>query len=149
MLVPGTPGRPVQMIDARDLGAWMLHLLEQGTSGTFNATGPERPLTWSQWMDVFGTAAGTQPTYTWVSDEFLGQHEVNGGELPFWVPAQYENVFAVSVARALRAGLSFRPAVETARDTRAWRNTSDVRELKVGLKPEREAELLKVWRQRS
>lgn len=145
ILVPGAAGRPVQMIDARDLGAFMLHLLEQGTSGTFNATGPEQPLQWGDWMRTCSEAAGTQPTHTWVSDEFLQQHEVNGGELPFWVPALYENHFAVSVERAVNAGLTFRPAVETARDTLAWKGTPAISELRAGLKPEREAELLAAW----
>ena len=105
MLVPGTADRPVQMIDARDLGAFALHLLEQEMGGVFNATG--EVMTWQQWMDNCAAAAGTAPTYTWVSDEFLGEQEVNGGELPFWVPAPYENIFAVSVERAIKAGLVF------------------------------------------
>ncbi len=142
VLVPGTADRPVQMIDARDLGAWMVQLLENEVSGTFNATGPEQPLTWAQWQEAMRAASGSTPALTWVSDEFLQQHEVTGADLPFWVPAEYANLFAVSVERAVTAGLTFRPAVETARDTLAWKG-SDA--LKVGMKPEREAELLKAW----
>lgn len=145
ILVPGTPERPVQMIDARDLGAWMVHLLEQDAGGIFNATGAERPLTWAEWMEACRAAAGTTPTYTWVSDEFLQAQEVDGGELPFWVPAPYENIFAVSVERAIHAGLRFRPALDIARDTLAWKGAGS--DLKVGMKPEREAELLGAWHQ--
>ncbi len=140
ILAPGAPDRPVQMIDARDLGAWMLHLLEAGIGGVFNATSPAT--TWGAWLDAAAQAAGTSPTYTWVGDEFLQQHEVNGGDLPFWVPAPYQNIFAVSVDRALRAGLTFRPMLETARDTLAWKGADD---LHAGLKPEREADLLAAW----
>ncbi len=142
VLVPGTADRPVQMIDARDLGAWLVLLLENAVSGVFNATGPERPLTWAEWMNVLRAASGSSPALTWVSDEFLQQHEVTGAELPFWVPAEYANHFAVSVERALAAGLTFRPPVETARDTLAWKSSDP---LKAGLKPEREAELLTAW----
>ncbi len=145
VLVPGSADRPVQMIDARDLGAWMVHLLEHNAKGAFNATGPEKPLTWAEWMDMFHTATGSDATFTYVSDEFLQQRDVNGGDLPFWVPVEYENLFAVSVQKALDAGLTFRPAVETARDTLAWRNANDVTDLKVGLKPEREQDLLNTW----
>ena len=138
------------MIDARDLGEWMVHLLEKETSGIFNATGPQQPLMWS---DVDGGAAAQQQAalrrYTWVSDEFLQEHKANGGELPFWVPAQYENIFAVSVERAVKAGLTFRPAVETARDTLAWKGSVDLAELRAGMKLEREAELLKAWHDRA
>ena len=41
MLVPDVPaGEPLQFIDVRDLGAWMIALLEQGASGACNGTGP-------------------------------------------------------------------------------------------------------------
>ncbi len=145
ILVPGSADRPVQMIDARDLGAFMVRLLENNAKGAFNATGPEKPLTWGEWMDVFHQATGSDATFTYVSDEFLQHRNVPGETLPFWVPATYENLFAVSVQRALDAGLTFRPALDTARDTLAWRGVSDVTELKIGLKPEREAELLNLW----
>lgn len=145
ILVPGRPDRPVQFIDGRDLGAGTLKLIVDGATGYYNATGPEQPLTWEQWMQSCATAAGTEPNFTYVSDEFLTEKEINGGDLPFWVPPEYEKIFAVSVQRAVDAGFTYRPAVETARDTYAWRNVSSVSELKVGLKPEREAELLAAW----
>jgi 2'-hydroxyisoflavone reductase len=142
VLVPQPPDRPVQMIDARDLGAFMLRLLEQGASGYYNATGPNQPLTWTQWMDIFSEASGSKPTLTWVAEEFLIERGLNAGDLPFWFPTEYGNLFAVSVQKALDAGLTFRPAVETARDTLAWKGQAD---LIAGLKPEREAELLAEW----
>ena len=43
MLVPDVPeGLPLQFIDVRDLGEWMLRLLERGERGVFNATGAGR-----------------------------------------------------------------------------------------------------------
>jgi 2'-hydroxyisoflavone reductase len=146
VLVPGSPENPVQMIDARDLGAWMLRLLEQEASGVFNATGPEKPLTWTQWMGIFSEASGSSPRLTWVDSAFLEQRELDSSHLPFWFPAEYQNLFAVSVEKAVRAGLTFRSPVETARDTLAWKGSEA---LKVGLSPEREAELLAEWHQQS
>jgi len=147
ILAPGAPDRPVQMIDGRDLGKFMVHLLEQKTVGVFNATG--QVLTWQEWMDTVRTAGGAAAQYTWVSDDFLKEQQANGGELPFWVPAPYENIFAVSVDRAVSAGLTFRPALEIARDTLAWKGTPAVNDLKAGLKSEREAELLAAWHQQN
>src|SRR6202047_2513486 len=37
MLAPGTPRDPIQVIDVRDLSAWMMRLVEARTSGYFNA----------------------------------------------------------------------------------------------------------------
>ncbi len=147
ILAPGTPDRPVQMIDGRDLGKFMLLLLEQKTVGIFNATG--QVLSWQDWMNTVSAAGGVPAQYTWVSDDFLKEKEANGGELPFWVAAPYENIFAVSIDRAVKAGLTFRPALEIARDTLAWKGTPALSDLKAGLKPEREAELLAAWHQQN
>src|SRR5690606_7006918 len=96
-------------------------------------------------MATFRAATGSDAAFTWVSDEFLQQHEVTGGDLPFWLPERYQYMFAVSVKRATDAGLTFRPLVETARDTLAWKGTPALSELKAGMTPEREAELLAAW----
>jgi len=37
MLAPGTPRDPIQIIDVRDLAAWMMKLAESRTTGYFNA----------------------------------------------------------------------------------------------------------------
>ena len=44
ILAPGEPADPVQFIDVRDLGAWLVQVVEDGTTGVFNATGPEKRL---------------------------------------------------------------------------------------------------------
>ena len=147
ILAPGTPDRLVQMIDGRDLGKFMVHLLEQKTVGVFNATG--QVITWQDWMNTLSAAGGAATQYTWVSDDFLKEKQATGGELPFWVPAPYENIFAVSIDRAVKAGLTLRPALEIARDTLSWKGTPAVNDLQAGLKPEREAELLAAWHQQN
>ena len=40
VLAPGDPDRRVQLIDARDLAAWIVDLGEDRRPGTFNATSP-------------------------------------------------------------------------------------------------------------
>lgn len=142
VLVPGTAERPVQFIDARDLGAFMVALLEQDTPGVFNATGPGAPLAWGAWMSGLREAAGADATLRWVDDAFLEAQGVTGAELPFWVPPPDEQIFGVSIQRAVEQGLTFRPALETARDTLAWRADASVADLAVGLDPAREAKLL-------
>ncbi len=149
MLLPRATDRMVQMIDARDLGELMLTLLEQNASGIYNATGPDAPLTWDEWMDIFKQASGSSSTLTWIDDTFLEAHELNAGQLPFWFPAAAKNLFTVSVQKAIGAGLKFRPPLQTAKDTLAWRGATSVADLKAGLKPEQEAELLKEWHEKA
>src|SRR5262249_59031231 len=44
VLAPGDPGRIVQFVDVRDLGAWLVHVAEQRIARAFHASG-EPPLT--------------------------------------------------------------------------------------------------------
>jgi 2'-hydroxyisoflavone reductase len=68
-------------------------------------------------------------------------------EMPLWIPEKEGlGVGDVNCARALAAGLSFRPLAETVRDTLAWRNTLPAdAEWPAGLQPAREVELLALW----
>ena len=73
-------------------------------------------------------------------------------DLPIWRPPTGETagVALVSSARAVAAGLRFRPIEDTVRDTLEWQRSRppDVRDrLAAGLSPEQEAELLRRWRE--
>src|SRR5215213_1190009 len=43
VLAPGAPRRPVQLIDVRDLAAWIVDSAETGLAGRFNAVSPPVP----------------------------------------------------------------------------------------------------------
>jgi len=102
---PAPPEHPIQLIDARDLATFTLELLERGAAGPYNVVGEKT--TFAGMLD----ACPGDGTPDWVggSDRF-----------PLWVPPGEENVFDVSDARALQAGLRRRPLTETARDTLTW-----------------------------
>ncbi len=125
VLAPGDGTTPVQYIDGRDLGAWIVTLIEQGTVGTMNALGPERKMTMREVLESCNTAGGNQATLTWVPWKFLEKHNVGPWmEMPMWVPSEEDPGFGtMSNARAVKAGLVFRPLVETAKDTLAWLET--------------------------
>jgi 2'-hydroxyisoflavone reductase len=138
------------MIDTRDLGGWIVRMIEGKRTGIFNTTGPAGKLTWGEWMETCRTVANSDATFTWVSDEFLEQLEIPNPQLPFWVPEAYNGVFAVSVQRAVDAGLTFRPLAETVSDTLDWQATRPQDyALKIGLTPERETELLAAWKEKA
>jgi 2'-hydroxyisoflavone reductase len=154
MLVPDAPS-PLQMIDVRDLAAWMLRLLESGTRGDFNATGPvDGPLTWPQMIDACIAAAahaGHAPaTPRLVGEAFLQAEGVRlWTELPLWIPASEadsQGFLAVSVAHARAAGLNTRPLHETATDILAEPiPAADDTRRDGKLAPQREQELLARW----
>ena len=109
--------------------------VEAGLSGIFNATNEGVP-----WGELL---AGAE--ITWVSDEFLQEHEVGPWlELPLWLPDPgTKGMLEVDVSRAVAAGLRFRPVPETIAGAAAAPAVEGV-----GLTPEREAELLEAWRTR-
>jgi 2'-hydroxyisoflavone reductase len=151
VLAPGSPHRQVQLIDARDLAAWTLELVERGARGTFNATGPTARLTMSGLLEACVRASGSDARLTWVGEDFLLERAVAPwSEMPLWLPESNANargMLGVSIERALSEGLSFRPLEETAADTLAWhREQRGARHQWVaGMARGREVELLTEW----
>ena len=141
VVAPAPPDRRTQVIDVRDLGAWIVELCERGSPGTFNATHPG--LMWSELLDSCRAVSGSDADVTWLPDEFLLEHEVGQWmELPLWLAdPEMSAADDVSVRRALDAGLAFRPLDETVRGALEQARTTDA----AGLAPEREAELLAAW----
>jgi 2'-hydroxyisoflavone reductase len=147
VLAPGDPGRKVELVDARDLAAWVVRMVEQRQTGIYNTSGPDYPLTMGRMLQDCIAAAGTDPELVWVEDEFLLEREVGEWmELPLWlVDPEWRGMLETDSSRAIDAGLSFRPVVETARDTLDWDATRGDYEPGAGMAPERETELLAEW----
>ena len=140
ILGPAPAGEPVQFIDVRDLGEWIVRVVEERRTGTFNAV--NEGLSWSELL------AGSD--VTWVDSSFLLEQGVGEWiELPLWIADQAFAAHArTDVSRAIEAGLTFRPLAETIRDTAAWDAKRGEGKLAAGLAPEREAELLEAWQAR-
>lgn len=65
VLVPGDGKDPVQIIDGRDLGEWMIRLAEAGTTGTFKACGTTTPSAPTPWCTASTRSpAGPSPSPT-------------------------------------------------------------------------------------
>jgi 2'-hydroxyisoflavone reductase len=146
VLAPGRPDRPVRLIDARDLAAWMLELVERGRDGTFIADGPAGTLTMGEMLDACGGAP-----LEWVDDAFLLEHGVEPwSELPFWLPDDDDDqvVFETDISRALAEGLRFRPLADTVADLMAWHATRGTEVGPPTISRDRERELLAEWHSR-
>ena len=154
VLAPGNPTDPVQIIDARDLAEFIVRLAENGTTGTFNATGPQSRLTMSEMLGGIRSVMSTDAWLTWVDADFLEASKVGPWmDMPVWVPPAGDALgFAQrSIAKALAAGLTFRPLAVTAKDTLDFYNGEPEErkvKLRAGLAPEREKEVLAAWHAR-
>jgi len=148
VLAPGDGLDPVQFVDVRDLAAFVVLAAERRLAGTMNATGPAAPLLTRDFLAAC-RAPGVDSRLTWVEEKFLEEQKVAPwSDLPVWVPRS-EAFTQVSCAPAIAAGLAFRPAAETARDTLAWwRTLPEERRAKphTGLGAARETEVLAAWK---
>jgi 2'-hydroxyisoflavone reductase len=147
VLVPGAPADPVQVIDVRDLGAWLVTLIEQGTMGTFNATGPRDRLAWGELVQACRKATRSGHTLTWVPGDWI--HKQADEVFPIWAPylADTRGFHTWKNARAVQAGLKFRPYGETVADTLRWYKSQTERSKLSGPPEAREAQLLAAWKQ--
>jgi len=154
VLAPGDGTDLAQIVDVRDLGRFMVHLVEEEASGTFNATGPESPMTMAEMLYGIRAVTSGPVGFTWVHADFLREHEVGAWmEMPVWVyPSEETRGFsAYDCSKAIAAGLSFRPLAETARDTLDWWKALPESEqnLRTGLDPQKEATILRAWHERN
>lgn len=145
---------PVQLIDARDLGEFVIRCCERQTYGVFNATGPASRFTVRQMLEGTRAAVGSNATITYTTAEFLDEQKVNGwSDLPVWVPPEGETKGFTqrSIAKALAAGLTFRPFADTVKETLAFYEAQTAErkaQLHAGLAADREAAVLAAWKAR-
>jgi 2'-hydroxyisoflavone reductase len=119
---PGDPGRTVQLVDARDLAAWMLDLGERRVAGAFNGTAPAGRTTIGEVLEAAVAATGSGADLAWIPDERLQAAGVEPWtELPLWLPAaEFPGTWEIGTERAQASGLRCRPVAETVADVSAW-----------------------------
>jgi 2'-hydroxyisoflavone reductase len=153
MLAPGTPTDPIQFVDARDLADFMCIVVEQRLSGRYNICSTPRSVTMGMLLDTSKRITNANTTFAWASEAFMDAQKLidrellASDEIPIWMRPSGHTAAAplVSNARAVSKGLRFRPLEQIIRDTLEWQKQRPPAEqtLSAGLKPEREAEVLK------
>ncbi len=155
MAVPGTPADPIQVVDVRDLVAFMLGLVERSVDGYFNAVTAPGALTMGNLIDTSLKLTDADTKVSWIDEDFLAKF-LKPEEMNFapWGPMRGEEAGGslTGIAASLKEGLHSRPLEAIVRDTLAWHETRPAERkaaLRSGLTPEREAELLAAWRARA
>lgn len=145
VLAPGRPERPVQLLDARDLAAWVLKAARVGLNGVFNAGSQAGWLTMGRLLSETAAALGRDPHLVWADDQFLLSAGLRPWvDMPIWRPETDEDrgFLMVDCSAAEAAGLSMRPLQQTVLDTLAWDVARGLPALKAGITPRQEQELL-------
>ena len=154
VLAPGAPTDPVQIIDVRDLAEFIVRCAENETYGTFNATGPSGRLSMAEMLGGIRGAMVTDARLVWADTPFLQAQKVRPwGDMPVWIPpiGPTAGFTQRSIARAVAAGLTFRPLADTTRDTLAYYDKQPAErqaQLRAGIAEAREKEVLAAWHAR-
>ncbi len=121
VLAPGRADDPAQLIDVRDLAEFMVHRTESRRGGVYNVVGPAKPLTAPEFYEAARAALDAHVTFTRIDDyDFLRAHKIEEA-IPWALLAGNDyGMMSVSNARAIAAGLTFRPLAATVHDTLAW-----------------------------
>lgn len=146
-LAPGQPDRQIQFIDVRDLADWIINQVENGSSGVYNATGPENRLSMGSLLESTCLEVGGEAELVWIPEDFLREAGVEPfSEIPLWLPEEQNGLLEIDISRALDTGLSFRPLKTTVQDTLVWDQArAPILERRAGLDPARELALLDAY----
>jgi len=150
VLAAGSPSRPIQPVDVRDLSAFVLHAAETGLSGAMNVTAPLGHATYGELLESCRDVTGGHVELVWVADDWLTAQDVTPwSEIPLWRTAA--GAWQVSSEHAWATGLSCRPLPETVADTWDWLRREDPvpheRATEMGLDAVKEERLLAAWRE--
>ncbi|ALE75252.1 epimerase [Pseudonocardia sp. EC080610-09] len=117
VVVPDAPGHPMQIVDVRDLAAWIVRCAADGTAGTYDGTGPRSTLA-RVLEEVAGAVGAADLDLVPVPVETLQSEDVaiwaGPRSLPLWLPETHWGLADRDVTDTLGAGLTVRPVSGTA-----------------------------------
>ena len=151
VLSPGDGTDPVQIIDVRDFGDWLVRMAEAGESGTYNVVGPATPRPMSELLYGIRAVTTAESSFTWVDADFLREAGLRPyAEMPVWRPARdgFEGFARFDLTPEVEKGLTFRSLADTTAATLEFHfSRTAERQARVfnRLSPEREAEVLAAW----
>lgn len=152
VLCPGPASGPMQYIDVRDLGEFVVDTISDGHVGIYNAVGPQHPHTFGDLVHGCRAATTSDASLVWADPQFLLAQGVGPWmEMPLWVPDGGDSAgfSRASNAKGVSVGLKFRPLGDTIRDTLAWSRTRPAdHRWGAGLAAEKEKRVIEAWKAR-
>jgi 2'-hydroxyisoflavone reductase len=120
---PRRDAKDLQVVDVRDLCPWLVTLVEQDTSGVFNAACPRTP--WDRVLAALRPATAPPLHIVRPTGATIGELKV---DFPLVEPTVEGGIFAnermsFDGSRAQKVGLNYRSMTDTGRATLEWWNT--------------------------
>ena len=152
VLAPGRRDDPSQIVDVRDLAEFMVKLLEDRRSGVYNVAGPKEPLLAHDFYRAAAKALDAKVTFVDIDNyDFLAAHKIDEAIPWAMLRGNDDGMMSVKNAKAIAAGLTFRPLATTVRDTLAWWPTVPQARRdnpRFAIKPDQEAKAIADWKAR-
>ena len=168
VLAPGAPDGPIQVIDARDMGRWIVALAGRAAGGrgpdgqdrdgqdrdgragpeVFHAVSPAPPYGFGDLLEAIAAeVAPPGTTLTWIDPGFLLERGEDAESLPLWPGGDPESdINTADPAAAYAAGLAPRPIRQTIAEIHAAEQAGPTPvPAGTGISAAREAELLAAW----
>lgn len=143
LLVPGAPADTLPLIDARDLAAWLVHVVEARVTGTFNVGSLP---TLGALISACVARAGAPVQPVWVDAAWACEQALDFNTVP---PLRANGYRGYSSARARAHGLQTRDLERTLDDTLRWWDAQPGSRALTDQIRDREPELLRLWRART
>jgi hypothetical protein len=153
VLVPDAPDEWTQVIDVRDLAAWIVVAGTGDVRGVIDAVGDPLPL--GEHLRLARLAAGTDPEQVLAAPDWLADQGVQAWagprSLPLWIgDPEWAGFCSRTGARGRSAGLVPRPLEQTLADGLAWeRSGARSAPFGAGLTDDEERDLVDAWRHRA
>jgi len=153
VLVPDIPDDATQIIDVRDLAAWVLQSAADGLTGTYNAMGDV--VRFEDYLAASQRAAGmsgiADQDVVLADEDWLVAQEVEywsgPDSLPLWLPPDHDGFQARSNRAARERGMTLRPWQETLTAALEDERQKGLdRDRRAGLSRATEQRLVALWR---
>ena len=124
-IAPGTGTEHVQIIDAKDVGRFVIHCIQWSLYGVFNLTGESLPF--RAFLDACRSATGSDAEFVWIPEDFLHEQDPHFERFfPLWLSNKGpQGFFQINGDKAINLGLQRRSFQETAADVLQWYRERD------------------------
>lgn len=124
-IVPGAGAEHVQIIDAKDVGRFVIHCIQRALYGVFNLTGES--LLFRTFLDNCKSATGSDAEFVWIPEDFLREQDAHFERFfPLWLSNKgAQGFFQINGDKAINTGFKSRSFQETATDVLQWYRERD------------------------
>ena len=145
IIAPGDGSDGVEIVDARDVAAFLLRAIDRSIYGVFNLTGPA--MTFREFLEKSKAATDSDAELVWIPLDFLHAQGITDHDFPFLIPGR--NTFRISSKKAYDAGWETRPFRDTAFDELESVALLERYRLQDTLPADKQREVLRLWKNRA